>query len=69
MVCNARALMATKLTLVERAIPKNRFLILKKVNETSGVPARSSAAYAASVGENYVLAEPRRQEPVPPSAK
>jgi len=61
--------MDTRLTLVEKAIPQVRFLILKKVNETSGVPARSSAAYAASVGENYVLAEPRRREPVPPSTK
>jgi hypothetical protein len=54
---------------VERTIPRNHFLILKKVNETSEVPAHSSAAYAASVGENYVLAEPPIQETVPPSAK
>jgi hypothetical protein len=61
--------MDVKLTLVERTIRRNHFLILKKVNETSEVPAHSSAAYAASVGENYVLAEPPVQETVPPSAK
>jgi len=61
--------MDIKLTLVGRTISRNHLLILKKVNETSEVPAHSSAAYAGSVGENYVLAEPPIQETVTPSAK
>jgi len=56
--------MDIKLTLVERIISRNRFLILRKVNETSEVPAHSSAAYAASVGENYVLDELPTQDTV-----
>ena len=50
--------MDIKLTLAERPIRRSDLLILKKLNETSEVPAHSSAAYAASVGENYVLPEP-----------
>ena len=49
--------MEIKLTLVERAVTNSHLHVLKKVNETSEVPAHSSAAYAASVGENYELAE------------
>src|SRR6267142_4402473 len=63
-VCKARAVMDVKLTLVERTIPRYHFFILKKVNETSEIPPHSSAAYAASVGENYVLAEPPRRRSV-----
>ena len=54
--------MDIKLTLIERIIFRNRFLILRKIDETSEVPAHSSAAYAASVGENYVLDELPTQE-------
>ena len=56
--------MNIKLMLVWRTISTSRFHILKKVGETSELPAQSSALYAASVGENYVLAEPPIQETV-----
>jgi hypothetical protein len=49
--------MAINLTHVERTISRSRFLSLKKDDETSDIPAHSSAAYAVSVGENYVLPE------------
>lgn len=53
-----------KLMLVARTISRSDLHIPKKVEETSQVPAHSSAAYAASVGENYVLAEPPIRETV-----
>jgi hypothetical protein len=61
--------MDIKLMLVWRTILRSHFHILKKVDETSEVPAHSSAVYAASVGENYVLAEPPIQETDLPSER
>ena len=50
--------------LVRRTISRSHFHILGKLDEKSEVAAHDSAVYAASVGENYVLAEPPIQESV-----
>jgi hypothetical protein len=49
--------MDARLRLVDRSIPRNHFLALTKVDEVLEIPTHNSAAFAASVGENYVLAE------------